>query len=67
MDVYTVNFPFLSCSPFRLGLSNFLQDYCVNHGNAIKILQAIRQKRPEVAAHLQVIIYDNICTLHLLT
>ncbi|KAI5118090.1 hypothetical protein M0805_007740 [Coniferiporia weirii] len=28
-------------------------NYCVNQGNAIKILQSIRESRPEVAAHLQ--------------
>lgn len=62
-----IRYLFLSSLPFLLGLNNFLKDYCVNHGNAIKILQAIRQKRPEVAAHLQVFTSDNICTLSLLT
>ncbi|THH02546.1 hypothetical protein EW145_g6732 [Phellinidium pouzarii] len=28
-------------------------DYCVNQANAIKVLQSIRESRPEVSAHLQ--------------
>ncbi len=29
-------------------------EYCVNQSNAIKVLQALRDSRPDLAAHLQV-------------
>jgi len=29
-----------------------LQKYCVNHSNAIKTLQALRESKPELGSHL---------------
>lgn len=29
-------------------------EYCVNQSNAIKILQSLRESKPELASHLQV-------------
>ena len=39
-----------------------VQEYCVNHGTAIKILQTLRDERPELAAHLQVQYFSPITT-----
>ena len=53
MDVYMViifvnvlfNFPV--CSLFE-------KEYCVNHGNAIKVLQTLREEKPNLGSILQV-------------
>jgi hypothetical protein len=31
-----------------------LQEYCVNQGPAIKVLQSLRESNPTLASHLQV-------------
>ncbi|KAL5528859.1 hypothetical protein ACEPAG_4833 [Sanghuangporus baumii] len=37
----------------HMGSMSVYADYCVNQGNATKILQSIRDSRPDVASHLQ--------------
>ncbi|KAL5533504.1 hypothetical protein ACEPAF_5280 [Sanghuangporus sanghuang] len=37
----------------HMGSMSVYADYCINQGNATKILQSIRDSRPDVASHLQ--------------
>lgn len=53
MGVYMVSLLYL---PLDLSdrLRLFFQEYCVNQSVAIKVLQSVRESKPELATHLQV-------------
>lgn len=52
MNVYMVRRPLYPFVQLLIGFA--AQDYCVNQANAAKVLQSLRQTKPDLATKLQV-------------